>query len=88
MTNQEYRDLMQNIFDAWDKFAEPGRENLTVPELARRMETYRTQFYGQGRTVPHEFGDDVKQTYTPKAVSLTCVVNKENNKSTTIGSYR
>ena len=34
-------------------------ENLTVPELAKRMETYRTEFYGKGRAVPHEFADDV-----------------------------
>jgi uncharacterized protein YlaN (UPF0358 family) len=60
MTNKEYEDLLQKTFDAWDRFAEPGRENLTVPELAKRMEVYRTEFYGKGRDIPHEFADDVK----------------------------
>ena len=53
-------DLLQKTFDAWDRFAEPGRENLTVPELAKRMEAYRTEFYNKGRDIPHEFADDVK----------------------------
>mgnify|MGYP003673724251 CR=1 FL=1 len=26
MTNKEYEDLLQKTFDAWDRFAEPGRE--------------------------------------------------------------
>ena len=76
MTNKEYEDLLQKTFDAWDRFAEPGRENLTVPELAKRMEVYRTEFYGKGRDIPHEFADDVKQTYRPNAVSFMRAVNK------------
>tara|TARA_B100001250_G_scaffold69854_1_gene56205 strand:+ start:8009 stop:8200 length:192 start_codon:yes stop_codon:yes gene_type:complete len=55
-------ELLQKIFNTWDEFAQPGarRNPLTVPELAKRMETYRIQFYGKGREVPHEFHDDVK----------------------------
>ena len=59
MTNQEYRDLMQNIFDTWDKFAEPGRENLTVPSLHDAWKLIEHSFMGKVN-VPHEFGDDVK----------------------------
>ena len=56
------KELLQKIFDTWDAFAEPGarRNPLTVPELAKRMETYRIQFYGKSRPIPHEFHDDVK----------------------------
>ena len=59
MTDSE---LLQKIFNTCDEFAHHGtiRNALTVPELAKRMETYRIQFYGKSREVPHEFHDDVK----------------------------
>ena len=59
MTDSE---LLQKIFNTWDEFAQPGtiRNPLTVPELAKRMETYRIQFFGKGRDVPLVFDVDVE----------------------------
>ena len=59
MEDSPDKKLLDDIFKTWDRFAQPGRENLTVPELAKRMEKYRTQHLGKPRAVPHVFADDV-----------------------------
>jgi len=60
MNNDKNEELLLTIFNTWDLFAAPkeGEHNLTVPELAKRMEAHRTTFKGS-RDKPHEFADDV-----------------------------
>jgi len=61
MTNLELEEFLEKIFDTRDQFADPkeGEYNLTVPELAKRMEKLRKDFRG-ARQRPHDFADDVR----------------------------